>query len=152
MTYATAIDYAPPSSKLLRKEVYYLTCHMNFNDYEYVQTTLLPKVVLRRPDYVQSINRQEIHFDSFDAFYNEIAFEHGSYGNFYVDCCFFSKKPKIVLDTMFEKIKITEKNFKSIKFKFVYKPFTGNINELERELSADDFIEYLKERNMYIMR
>lgn len=85
------------------------------------------------------------------SFNEALSFVENGFRNAYVGKTLFKKKPKLILSTPhydFAK-KITEKNFKTIYYRKVYRDVVNpSIEYLVRNLSADDFAEWYKDKKL----
>ncbi|MBQ8792763.1 MAG: hypothetical protein IJZ62_04040 [Clostridia bacterium] len=82
------------------------------------------------------------------------AIENGLIHQAEVGRTFFGNKPMIILhtdDLYGFKIKMTEKNFKPVRVKHTWEDYKQRItiNSLAKELPADEFCEYLKDRGIF---
>lgn len=82
------------------------------------------------------------------------AIENGLIHRAEVGRTFFGNKPMIILNTddlYGFSIKMTEKNFKPIRVKHAWEDYKKiiSINALAKELPADEFCEYLKDRGIF---
>ena len=85
------------------------------------------------------------------SFDEALSFVENSFRNGYVGKTLFKKRPKLVLSTPdydFAKV-ITEKNFKTIYYRKVYRDIVKpSIEYLAHNLSADDFAEWYKDKKL----
>ena len=106
-----------------------------------------PVSIWAKVEYSEPIEELVI-LKSFNA---ALSFVERSFRNAYVGKTLFKKKPKLILSTPdydFAKI-ITEKNFKTIYYRKVYRDVVNpSIEYLAHNLSADDFAEWYKDKKL----
>ena len=98
------------------------------------------------PEEAQTVERQYINFRNF---YIEMC-GMSSWG-FSQERTFFGKRPYILVEeTPLDgyNFRITEKNFRPLKTRWVYEELHTSIVELARYTKSDDFIEYCKDRGL----
>ena len=90
------------------------------------------------------------HFDTFQKAYEFI--KGGYLRNAEIDTTFFTHRPQIRISTagLYDGVTAyTEKNFKPFDVKIVYEDASRiSISTLSDRLCADDFCQYLKDRNI----
>lgn len=100
----------------------------------------------RDPEEVQIIERQ---YTNFRNFYIEMC-GMSSWG-FEQKRTFFRKRPYILVEEApldGYNFRITEKNFRPLKTRWVYEELHTSIAQLARYANSDDFVEYCKDRGL----
>ena len=95
----------------------------------------------------------EITYTHFKNFYNEMGGLR-SWG-FEKKTSLIRKKPYVLVEeSPFDghSFRITEKNFRPLKVRWIYDEADGTIIQLARWVSADDFLEYCKDRGVGIKK
>ena len=129
------------------KKLVDLRCYVSVNGEPYADTSIWKS--LRYVECAED-NHEEL-IDTFEKAYDFI--ENGLVRNAYTDTTFWRKEPCIVIhygELYRDDAKFTAKTFRKMKFKWVYEPVNKiySIKELADELPADQFCEWLKDRNI----
>ena len=100
------------------------------------------------PEEAETVERQ---YTRFDNFYDEM--RGMSFWGFERKETFFKKRPYVLVEEApldGYNFRITEKNFRPLKTRWVYEELHTSITQLARYAKSDDFIEYCKDRGLRI--
>ena len=129
------------------KKLVDMRCYVSVNGEPYTDTSIWR--ALRYVDDAEETHEELIA--TFKQAYEVI--ENGLVRNAYTDKTFWKKEPCIAIhygEMYRSDAKFTVKTFHQMKYKWVYKPVDRifSIKELADELPADQFCEWLKDRNL----
>lgn len=101
--------------------------------------------------YMEQKEEQEMHFKTFEEFY-EFVKNNNLIGIKTEEIGFFSSKPAVCINRVNKRtiITLTKRDFKEVKIIDTYYLYNENITikELSSELTAEEFIEWLKDRGV----
>ena len=116
---------------------------INFGEWEDV-TLFNPIVYTKAKDTL-------VWYTTFDALYRDV--DRDKIKNAYVSRTFWKKKPCVKFSTAMRALQktITYKNFYKVEMKIQYTPIKNySIKQLADWLSAEDFIEYCKDKGVAV--
>lgn len=127
------------------KQIYEKRQQVRINFGEWEDVTLFNPIV-----YTEAKDTL-VWYTTFETLYRAV--DKGEIKNAYVSRTFWKKKPCVKFSTPMRDLQktITCKNFYKVEMKMQYVPIQNySIKQLTNELSAEDFIEYCKDRGVAV--